>query len=263
MENPLKSALKRGETQIGTWLSLANPFATRILSRVGYPWLTVDVEHSPVNWETAAILFGCIADAGAVPLARVPSNNHTDIKRALDNGAYGIVVPMVKTKAEAEAAVAATRYEPRGDRSVGGGLHCLNFGVSSGEYYREASDQIFVAVQTEHIESVHNAEEICSVDGVDAIFVGPNDLLQSMNKTPGMESDDQEFVDALRHLRETAAKHGVAPGLHTATPEQANRRREEGWRFIALASDLAFMSNAAKAGADALGLGDGGEGARY
>ncbi len=174
----------------------------------------------------------------------------------------GIVVPMVNTAEEAAAAVAATNYHPRGNRSVGGSLHALNFGVPAPEYYAHASDEIFVAVQTEHVESVENADAICSVPGVDAIFVGPNDLLQSMGKTPAMESDDREFVDALRHLRETAVKHGVAPGMHTLTVEQVRRRIEEGWRFLALGSDLALMVGAAKEKLEELGMAAG-KGARY
>lgn len=263
MKNPLKAALKRGEAQVGSWLSLCSPLSARFLARAGFPWLTVDIEHSPVNWESAALMFGSIADAGCVPLARVPSNTHENIKRVLDSGAMGIVVPMVKTAEEAKAAVEATRYHPAGNRSVGGVLHALNFGVSPAEYYARASEEIFVAVQTEHVEAVDNAEAICSVPGVDAIFIGPNDLLQSMGKKPGMESDDPQFVDALRHLRETATKHGVAPGLHTLNVDQVRRRLDEGWRFLALGSDLALMMGAAKKAVQELGLGGAGEAARY
>ena len=262
MENPLKSALRDGKTSIGSWLSLSSPFAARTLARTGFQWLTVDIEHSPVNWETAAILFAHVADAGCVPLARVPSNRHENIKRVLDNGAMGMVVPMVNSGAEAEAAVAATRYHPLGHRSVGGNFHCLSFGVDPSEYYAEASDRIFVAVQTEHVKAVENAEEICSVPGIDAIFVGPNDLLSSMGRTPAMESDDPEFVDALRHLRETAKRCGVAPGLHCATVEQVKRRQNEGWRFIALGSDLALMTGAAQSALRELGK-EGTERIRY
>jgi 4-hydroxy-2-oxoheptanedioate aldolase len=263
MKNPLKAALARGDAQVGSWLSLASPFAARFMARAGFRWLTVDIEHSPCNWETAALLFATAADAGCVPLARVPSNTHENIKRALDNGAFGIVVPMVNTAAEAEAAVRATRYHPRGNRSVGGGLHALNFGVPAVEYYAQANDEIFVAVQTEHVQAVENAEAICAVEGVDAIFVGPNDLLQSMGRTPGMESTDREFVDALRHLRETAAKHGVAPGLHVLTPEQLRRRLGEGWRFVALGSDVSHMLQGARSALEAAGVGKAEQVARY
>lgn len=242
--NAVKAALGRGETQVGTWLTLCSPFVARYVAGCGFPWMTVDVEHSPVNWETAALMFAHIADAGSLPIARVPSGSHENIKRALDNGAAGIVVPMVNTREEAEAAVAATRYPPAGNRSVGGNLHCLNFRASPAEYFARASDEILVVLQTEHVQAVENADAICSVPGVDAIFIGPNDLLQSMNKTPAMETDDPEFVAALKTLREAAVRHGVAPGIHTASVEAVKRREAEGWRFMALGSDLKFLMGA-------------------
>ena len=261
--NTVKAALKRGEAQVGTWLSLGSPFAARYLARLPFPWFTVDVEHSPVNWESAALMFGMVADAGSVPLARVPCNSHENIKRALDNGAFGIVVPMVNTRAEAEAAVAATRYHPAGNRSVGGTLHALGFNATPAEYYARANEEILVVLQTEHIRSVENAEAICSVPGVDAIFVGPNDLLQSMGRAPAMESNDTEYVSAIRHLRDTALRHGVAPGMHVATVEQARRRLSEGWKFIALGSDLSFLLGGAQTALKELGVGAAKETARY
>lgn len=245
--NPVKAALRRGEAQVGTWLSLASPMAARFMARAGFHWLTVDIEHSPANWETAAQMFGAIADAGGVPLARVPFNSHENVKRALDAGAFGIVFPMCCSREEAERAVAACKYPPAGNRSVGGGLHSLNFDASPGEYYRRANDEILVLVQAEHIAAVENADEIFSVPGLDGIFVGPNDLLASMGKTPAMETDDPAFVEALRHVCETALKHGIAPGIHVADAEAATRRIAEGWRFIAIGSELAFMTQAARA----------------
>jgi 4-hydroxy-2-oxoheptanedioate aldolase len=263
--NPVKSALRDDMPQIGTWLSLASPMAARFMARAGFHWLTVDVEHSPVNWETAAQMFGSISDAGGVPLARVPFNSLENAKRALDSGAYGIVFPMCCCREEAEAAVAACRYPPQGERSVGGSLHALNFGASPAEYYRRANEEILVIVQTEHIRAVENCEAICSVPGVDAVFVGPNDLLSSMHKTPSMDSDDPEYVAALCHIRETSTKCGVAPGIHVATPEEARRRVEEGWRFVAVSSELGFMTQAARAAAEgAIGKVETGSGlARY
>jgi 4-hydroxy-2-oxoheptanedioate aldolase len=263
MKNPVKQALKAGQAQVGTWLSLANPFAARFLARSGWHWLNVDIEHSPVNWETAALMFGCIADAGCVPLARVPCNSHDHIKRVLDNGAYGVVVPMVNTAEEAEAAVAAARYHPRGKRSVGGNLHALNFNASPSEYYRRANDEILVVIQAEHVQAVENAEKIFAVPGIDAVFVGPNDLMSSMGLEPRMESEEKDVVEAMRHIRETAARHGVAPGLHTGGAGAARRRIDEGWRFIAVQSDLALMVAAAQKVVEDLKLGAQRETARY
>src|SRR5688500_14807371 len=128
--NTVKAALKEGRAQVGTWLSLASPMAARFMARTGFDWLTVDIEHSPVNWETAATMFGAIADAGGVPLARVPFHSLENAKRALDSGAFGIVFPMCCCVEEAEQAVAVCKYPPQGVRSVGGSLHTLNFAAS-------------------------------------------------------------------------------------------------------------------------------------
>src|SRR6516162_9051420 len=158
--NAVKRALKAGQPAVGTWLSLGNILAARFLARMGFSWLTVDIEHSLVGWETATHLFASIADAGCVALARVPSNRHENIKRVLDNGAHGIVVPMVNSREEAEAAVSACLYPPRGTRSVGGSAHALNFGTNAPDYYAHANDELLVVLQCEHIKAVEDADAI-------------------------------------------------------------------------------------------------------
>ena len=244
--NPVKAALKAGHPQIGTWLSLSSPTAARYMARTGFHWLNLDMEHSPTDWETAAMIFGAIADAGGVPLARVPFTSLENVKRCLDAGAFGIIFPMVNSVEEAGLAVASCKYPPTGHRSIGGGLHALNFAGSPADYYKRANDEILVIIQAEHVLAVERADAIFAVPGIDAMFVGPNDLLSSMGKTPSMESDDPTFVDALKHLKATAEQKGIAPGLHTLDAAAANRRVQEGWKFIAIASELAFMLAGAK-----------------
>src|SRR5262249_22786070 len=126
--NPVKRALKEGKPQGGTWLSLGSVVGARVLARTGLARLTVGMEHTHTHNQTAAMMFGAIADGGSVPLCRIPAHNHEYIKQVLDCGAMGIVAPMVMTAAEARAIVAATKYPPKGNRSVGGGLHALNYG---------------------------------------------------------------------------------------------------------------------------------------
>src|SRR5439155_19189174 len=118
-QNHARAKLKRGEPSLGTWLTLPDPIAAHLMARVGFDWLTVELEHTPVNFETAAQSFALIAGSGCAPLARVPWNTAENIKRVLDTGAYGIVVPMVNSRPEAEAAVRAARYQPLGERSIG------------------------------------------------------------------------------------------------------------------------------------------------
>ncbi len=261
--NSVLEALKRGEPQVGTWLSLSSPLAARFMARVGFPWLTLDMEHSNCNWETASAIFAHIAEAHCVPLIRVPSITHENAKRALDLGAYGIVFPMCNTVELAELAVSSCKYPPTGTRSVGGSLHALNYSTNASEYYRHANEQVLVIVQAEHIDAVDQIDAILSVPGVDAVFVGPNDLLASMGKTPQMETDDPQFVEALDRILRSAKSHGVAPGIHVADADAAKRRIEQGWQFIAISSELGFMNQAAASTLQGLGRSGAPPTARY
>ena len=190
-KNHVRAKLKQGQPSIGTWLTLPDVVAARLMARVGFDWLTVELEHTPVNWETAANSFAIIAASGVVPLARVPWNTVENIKRVLDNGAFGIVVPMVNSRVEAEAVVNAARYAPLGNRSIGGQLHAANFETDPATYYAKADEEILVVVMIEHVEAVEAADEILSVPGIDAVFIGPNDLLNSMGKPPGVRQRAQ------------------------------------------------------------------------
>ena len=190
-------------------------------------------------------MFGAIADAGCVPLARVPTGKHEYIKMVLDCGAMGIVAPMVMDAAEARAIVAATKYPPRGNRSVGGGMHAINFGATADEYYRQADDEILVIIQTEHIQAVEIADEIYAVPGIDAVFVGPNDLAYSMRKADGTMPTKDDFEETLTRIREAAQRQKVPCGLHVFTAADALRRAEQGWQFIAVGSELKMMLDGA------------------
>ena len=239
--NPVKSALRAGKPQVGTWLSTGNLMATRVMARTGFPWLTVDMEHSPIDVSEAACLFGCIAEAGCVPLCRVPCGSHDHIKRALDSGAWGIVVPMVETVAQAKAAIAACKYPPVGNRSVGGTLHALNYGATAGDYFKRANEEILVILQTESPLGVENAEEIYSLPGVDAIFVGPNDLKAQMRTPDGKEPSPEAFEAMLQRILATGKKVGTPVGLHVLTVPEVQQRVGEGWQFIALGSEMRMM----------------------
>ncbi|MCL4545515.1 MAG: aldolase/citrate lyase family protein, partial [Chloroflexi bacterium] len=139
-----------------------------------------------------------------------------------------------------EEAVAAAKYPPHGTRSVGGGRHALSFDAPAG-YQSHANENVVVVIQIEHITAVERADEILSVPGIDACFIGPNDLAASMGLPGGMESDNSRIVEAISHVRETAQRLGVAPGLHTPSAAACNRRIAEGFRFLAVSSELGFM----------------------
>jgi 4-hydroxy-2-oxoheptanedioate aldolase len=241
--NHVRRRLDAGEPSIGTWMSLPSPEAAEFVAELGLDWLVVDTEHNPIDITTLARMFAAMRPSGIAPMVRIPWNSAENVKRVLDAGAWGIVFPMVNTREEAERAVEAARYHPAGNRSVGGGRHGMSFGTSAKEYYENANDQVLVVVQIEHIDGVRNADEILSVPGVNACFIGPNDLAASMGLGLGvsLETDIPEVVDAIRTIRETCVRHGVAPGIHTSGAAAVNRRIAEGFQFCAMASELRYM----------------------
>ncbi len=241
-QNPIKAKLSAGEPTIGTWLSLGDLYATRVLARLGWDWLTLDMEHQPLDWACAAAIFGAVADAGGVPLCRVPEGTHFYIKRALDAGAWGIVVPMVNTVEQARAAIAAAKYPPAGNRSVGGGMHSLNWDATAGDYYARANDEILVILQTESPEGIRNAKEIYALPGCDAIFVGPNDLRAQMRPDLGREPTDAEFEAALQAIIDAGNTTGTPTGMHVMSVAAAEQRLKQGMRFLAVGSDLKMLT---------------------
>jgi len=254
--NPVKHALRAGKPTFGTWLSLGDLFATRLLARMNFAWLTLDMEHCAIDWSQAGMIFAAIADAGGVPLARVPKGNHDYIKRTLDAGAWGIVVPMVDTVEQARIAIAAAKYPPTGNRSLGGGMHSMNFDATSAEYFQRANDEILVVLQTESPTGVANAEEIYSLPGVDAIFVGPVDLRAQMRKPDGTEATDEQFEAMIQRVIAAGKKTGTPTGMHVMDPKTALRRAEQGMQFIAIGSELRMMTEQATETLKAVGLGD-------
>ena len=261
--NHVKAKLKRGEPSIGTWLTLPDPISARLMARTGFDWLTIELEHTPITFETAAIDYAIISECGPAPLVRIPWNSAETIKRVLDTGAWGIVVPMVNSRAECEAVVEAALYAPQGQRSIGGSMHAANFHTDTGTYYAKANEQILVMVMIEHIRGVERAEEILSVPGIDGVFIGPNDLHNSMGLKPVFESDSPRFVDAVSHVLKTAKKNKIAAGIRVVDAPTATRRINEGFQFIAVASESGMML--AKAGeiTKALNLGTGQALAKY
>src|SRR6266542_2937959 len=236
-QNLARAKLKRGEPSVGTWLTLPDPVSARLMARVGFDWLTVELEHTPVNFETAAQSFTVIAGSGCVP--------------------------MVNSRAEAEAVVRAARYQPLGERSIGGQLHAANFDTDPGTYYARANEEILVVLMAEHIKAIEAAEEIIRVPGIDVIFDGQNDLHNSMGRKPMFDSDDKGFTDAVAHILKTAKRHGVAPGIHVLDAAAAQRRIAEGFQFIAITSEAGMMLAKAQEIAARLSLGPGKTVAKY
>lgn len=247
--NTVKQKLAAGQPAVGTWLSLCSPLAAEYMAHMPWDWLVVDTEHSPIGFESTLHCFQAICTTDVIPMARVAWNDAQLIKRLLDAGAMGLVVPMVNSAEEAQRAVAAMKYPPDGIRSLGGGRAI----VYGDDYMLKANDQIACVVQIEHIEAVRHAEEILSVKGVDACFIGPNDLAGSMGLKPDMTVSNPEHEAAVQQVLRAAKSVGTPAGIHTPNAEHAARRIDQGFQFVAIASDANYMRQAGREALKRLG----------
>ena len=242
--NTVKKKLRQGEAAVGTWLNLGSPLAAEYMAHVGWDWLVVDTEHSAVDIATTAEMFRAVSTTDTIPMARVVGNDPLEIKRLLDAGALGLVIPMVNSGAEAEAAVKAMKYPPEGSRSAGGGRARL-YGQ---DYTQEANEEIAVIMQVEHIQGVQNIREILAVPGVDVCFIGPNDLSRSM----GCRMGAPEHEEAIQEILRAALDAGIPPGIHCWSASDVLRRLEQGFRFMAIGSDADMLFAAARERLEAL-----------
>ncbi len=243
-KNRVKALWSEGKAAVGTWLVLGSPIVAEITANMGFDWVVVDTEHGSIDIGATQSIIQAVATTDTVPMVRVPWNAPLPIKRALDAGAYGLVIPMVNSRQEAVDAVQACRYPPIGARSYGGPRARLYGGV---DYFEHANEEIALIVQIEHIDAVNRVDEILSVAGVDGFFIGPSDLAISMGLKPGLDNTDPKHVAAVSKILASGKKHGVAGGIQVGSPEAVNKCIAEGFKFIALSSDEGFMSSAASA----------------
>ena len=237
----LKALLARKNGSIGSWVTLGHPAVAEIMAGAGFDWLVIDMEHSAITFHQAQQLIQVIELSGVPPLVRVGENNPNLIKRAMDCGAHGVIVPMVNTKAEALQAVRSVKYPPVGSRGVGL-ARAQGYGMSFEPYRDWAAKESVVIVQIEHIDAVRNLEDILDVPGLDAIFVGPYDLSGSMGK-PG-EFHDPDVEAAISRTLKLATQRGISAGFHVIAPEvEALRgRSSQGYRFLAFSLDTLFLA---------------------
>jgi len=243
----LKSKLRAGEVCLGTWITLGNAAIAEIFSRAGFDWVVVDLEHSTISIDRAGELIRTIELAGASPLVRLTSNDTNLIKRVMDAGAHGVVVPNVNTSEEASKAVAATRYAPFGHRGVGL-ARAQHYGPGFSEYLDWQRDGPIVIVQIEDQAALDHLEAIFTTQGVDGFIIGPYDLSCSMGM-PG-EFERPEFLTAMKRILSTGQRLGCPPGLHIVEPEPVLLRQaiSDGYRFIAYSVDIRMLDVAARAG---------------
>ncbi len=245
--NSVKAKLKRGEPALGAWLSLPAVSSARIMARIGFDWLLVDMEHSAHNPALMADIVGAIADAGTcAPIVRVPNNSVEWFKWALDAGAWGVVVPMVNSHEEARRAVECSKYPPLGLRSIGGTFAPYGFGTNDWRSYAAvANDEILVAIQIESVPALQHLDEIFEVPGVDVAFVGPDDLHAQLGLTPSSEGAEPALLDALEGIKKQARKQNIALGIFSNDGEAAAMRVHQGFQMVNAATDVGCMISAA------------------
>ena len=236
----LKQKLQNRELTIGSWITLGHPSIAEIMAKAGYDWLTVDMEHSAITMHQAQQLIQVIELCGCVPLVRVGDNDPNLIKRVMDAGAHGVIVPMVNTREDAEQAVASVKYPPHGFRGVGL-ARAQGYGSSFEEYKQWNDDESIVIVQIEHIKAVGNLEEILAVDGVDGFIIGPYDLSGSLG-VPG-EFDHSDVVAALEKVKKITKRKNALSGFHVIPPsvEDLQEKIAEGYLFVAHSLDILFL----------------------
>ena len=245
--NPLKEALAENRQTYGSWITMGHPLIAEVMAGAGFDWLTIDLEHSTIDWSQMLTLIMAIGGCGVVPLVRVAENSPLQIKKAMDAGAYGVIVPCVNDAAQAAAAVRAVKYPPEGSRGVGL-YRAQKHGRCFAAYCRWLTEQSVVIVQIEHIEAVGNIDAILTTPGVDAFMVGPYDLSGSLGR-PG-QFDHPEVVAAMQAIMAAARRHKVTAGFHAvaANPDEARRRIDEGYRFLAFSLDAIFLGDTASDG---------------
>jgi 4-hydroxy-2-oxoheptanedioate aldolase len=233
MHHQLKHAAAEG-TALGAWMFLREPLLSETASKVGYDYVCVDLQHGTSSFEHLDAHLQAICLGGATPVVRVPWNEPWMIGRALDGGALGVIVPMVNSPEEASRAVAACRYAPAGERSAGPiGAMTRHQG-----YFRSANTDVTCIVMIETAEAVERIDEILSVPGIDAVYVGPADLSLTLGLSPSSDQQDPRFHEALAAVVAACDRHDVIPGIH-ATSALAEARRAAGFRMITVAFDHA------------------------
>jgi len=243
----LKQKLKNNELTIGSWIMMGNQMSVEVMALAGFEWLVVDIEHTSISMETAQMLITTIQANNMKALVRVSKNEEVVIKKVLDMGADGIIVPMVNSKEDAKQAVGFAKYPPFGKRGVGL-YRASKYGIGFEEYKKWVDEELVIIAQIEHIDAVNQIDEIIQVEGIDGTIIGPYDLSGSMG-FPG-EFEREDVKDAITKVLDSCKKYSLPSGFHVVDtePHKLNMKIEQGCTFLAYGIDYFFMRDAAMNG---------------
>jgi len=236
---------KQNKIKLGSWITTFNPSAAQLMSSLGFKWLCIDMEHSTITFDQMEILIAIIESNGSEPFVRVGKNDKLYIKKALDAGARGIIVPMVNNVSDAKKAIEATYYYPKGKRGVGW-ARAQNFGYNFDKYYKNISNKIKLILQIENKTGIENLDKILEVKGISGTLLGPYDLSSSLGVIGRFES--LLVKKAINKYEKISLKKKVPMGIHITIPELKKIKlfHKKKYKFIATGTDMVFLGNSCK-----------------
>lgn len=239
-ENRLRTLWKNDQAAVNGWLAIPNSFSAETMAHQGWDTLTIDLQHGVIDYAQMVTMLQAISTTATVPVVRVPWLEPGIIMKTLDAGAYAVICPMVNTPDDAAKFVAWTSYAPKGTRS-NGPIRALLYGGS--DYQAHANDTIVRFAMIETAQALDNLDAILSVEGLDAVYIGPSDLSLALGCRPVFDDVDPPVAQAMDHILERAKAHGLVAGVHNGRPDVALARVAKGFRFVTVASDARILAS--------------------
>lgn len=252
--NRLRELWKGGGAALNGWLAIANSFSAETMAHQGWDALTIDLQHGVVDYQAMIPMLQAISTTDTVPVVRVPWLEPGILMKTLDAGAYGVICPMVNTREDAQKLVAWTHYAPRGTRSFGP-VRALLYGGA--DYAAQANDTIVTFAMIETAQALDNLDAILSVEGLDAIYIGPSDLSLALGCTPSFDELEPKAAEAVDHILARAKAHGVVAAIHNGSTQAALARIAKGFQFVTVSSDARLMAAGAQQVVQAMRAGRG------
>ncbi len=238
-ENRLRTLWSADQAAVNGWLAIPNSFAAEVMAHQGWDTLTIDMQHGVIDYQAMVTMLQAISSTPTVPVVRVPWLEPSIIMKTLDAGAYGVICPMINTREDAQRFVSYTNYAPKGGRSFGP-VRALLYGGA--DYPTEANATIVRFAMIETAQALDNLDAILSVEGLDAVYIGPSDLSLSLGCRPVFDDVDPKAAQAMDHILERAKAHGVVAGVHNGRPDVARARVAKGFRFVTVGSDARLLA---------------------
>ena len=237
--NTLRTLWQAGGAAVNGWLAIPNSFSAEVMAHQGWDTLTIDLQHGVVDYQAMVTMLQAISTTATVPVVRVPWLEPGILMKTLDAGAYAVICPMVSTREDAQKLVAYTSYAPKGTRSFGP-VRALMYGGA--DYPQHANDTIVRFAMIETAAALDNLDAILSVEGLDAVYIGPSDLSLALGCKPTFDDLDPPAAQAVDHILARAKAHGVVAGIHNGSPEAARACIAKGFQFVTVSSDARLIA---------------------